>query len=391
MSSPCLVRWVSETKRGGLLFSYPVAHLQYSMSPSLRLVYRPRTGCQVNLFQAKKKERSPRHECWRQIAEFPHWQIHSPHSCLHRDCTCLVQHQETKLRFTLCPDILKTSDTAKQTADQFSSHLLTPHDDMAWLWLIHKVCVCVCECDAGSNIHICSHPRSCVKTDPDSVGNYTRLSGLWAKTSHEEDECGLHPSLSFGLDPLPPVCASFPPCFYFSVHLLCLFGSVQQLPLLQSRRCRFPPPTLFSPRAPFSFIHSYFTAAQSSHRAWALSHYNLPHSPSICVPLVFLPLGILLLSLPLSPCTPPLCWCLPVSSFFLFALVCLIALPLLLPNSTSLVSLCLSLLLVSFRFPLQSLVMRCDKPCYHSNGFPWQPISSVGWNDRSSPKHLQLP
>lgn len=72
----------------------------------------------------------------------PPWQNHNPYSCLHSDCTCLVHHEDTKLcQFTLCPDIHKTSDAAKQTADQFSSHLLTLYGDMAWLWLTHSVCV----------------------------------------------------------------------------------------------------------------------------------------------------------------------------------------------------------------------------------------------------------
>lgn len=143
---------------------------------------------------------------------------------------------------------------------------------------------------------------------------------------------------------------------------------MQQLLLLQSCLRFLSPPTLFFHCAPFSFIHSYFTAStatESSHRARALPHYNLSRSASICIPLAFLPLGILLLSLPLSPCAPPsLClslrWCHPVSSFFLLAHVRLIGLPILLPNS--LCFLYFSLSLVSFCLPPQSLVMRCDKP-----------------------------
>lgn len=142
--------------------------------------------------------------------------------------------------------------------------------------------------------------------DPHSVGNYTRLSGLWAKISHEEDYCGLCPSLPFILVPLPSVHAWWPPPPFLFLRPSPLSIRVCATASSPIAKLLFPPPTLFSSCAPFSFIHSYFTAAQSSHRAWAPSHYNLPHSPSICVPLVFLPLGILLLSLPLAPCTPPL-------------------------------------------------------------------------------------
>lgn len=71
----------------------------------------------------------------------------------------------------------------------------------------------------------------------------------------------------------------------------------------------FPTHTPFSLRS--LFIHSYFTASTATHksRSIALELFLIIISPSlsafICIPLAFLPLGILLLSLPLSPCTPP--------------------------------------------------------------------------------------
>lgn len=101
---------------------------------------------------------------------------------------------------------------------------------------------------------------------------------------------------------------------------------------------------------------------------------------SICIPLAFLPLGILLLSLPLSPCTPPSLYVgafLSLPFFFLpSSLMCASLLSLSPPPKFVLSSLFLSFSLslspVSFCFPPQSLVMRCDKPlpCYHSNRVP---------------------
>lgn len=67
-----------------------------------------------------------------------------------------------------------------------------------------------------------------------------------------------------------------------------------------------------------------------------------------------------------------LCWCLPVSSFFpSFMCASLLSSP---PPQFTPYSFFISpsVWLVSFCFPLQSLVMRCDKPlpCYHSNRVP---------------------
>lgn len=171
---------------------------------------------------------------------------------------------------------------------------------------------------------------------------------------------------------------SLPPCFFSqSVSFVCK-GSVEQLLLLQSCLCFLSP-------HPFSFLslllfHSfifYCLDSNSHHIALELFLIITPLSASTCIPLASFSLGISLLSLPLSPCTPPYhCLSLCIGAFlpppfFLLAHVCLSALPLLLPSSFSSFSLIFrSLSLASFWFPLQSLVMRCDKPCYHSNGFP---------------------
>lgn len=142
-------------------------------------------------------------------------------------------------------------------------------------------------------------------------------------------------------------------------RLLCLWGAMQQLLLLQSYLGLLSPPTRCSRCAPFSFIHILLPQRQQP---------VIPIKPelfliiifrvaSICIPLGFLPLGISLLSLPLSPHTLLLLlllslrWCRPVSSLFSppFAHVQFIALPLL-PNSF-LSSFFLFFCLVSFCLP----------------------------------------
>lgn len=67
----------------------------------------------------------------------------------------------------------------------------------------------------------------------------------------------------------------------------------------------FPPPTLFSL---CSFFHSfifYCLNSNSHHVALELFLIITSLSASICIPLASLSPGISLLSLPLSPCTPP--------------------------------------------------------------------------------------
>lgn len=117
----------------------------------------------------------------------------------------------------------------------------------------------------------------------------------------------------------------------------------------------FPPPTLFSLCFFFHSFIFYCLNSNSHHIALELFLIITSLSASICIPLASLSLGISLLSLPLSPCTPPyralslsLCWCLPVSPLFLLAHVRLIALPLLLPYSFSSFSLFFSLALTCF-------------------------------------------
>ena len=159
------------------------------------------------------------------------------------------------------------------------------------------------------------------------------------------------------LTPLPSV--SHDP-FYFSVHLLCLCGSMQQSFLHQSCVCFPSPPTPLSKRS--FFIHSYFTASTAtelSHPAQALPHYNRSLSASICIPLALFPPRILLLSHPLLPCTPPFLCVGAFLSLFFSSLMCASLLSLYSSPSLSLIRF--------FQFPPQSLLMRCDKPCYHSN------------------------
>lgn len=139
-----------------------------------------------------------------------------------------------------------------------------------------------------------------------------------------------------------------PPIF---ISLLCLFGSMQQLLLLQSCFCFRSPPTLPSLCAPFSFIHILLPQQQqtdSSHRAGALPYYNLSlcfylHSSSFpsSGDFTFISSSFTLHS------SLSLCWCLPVSSFFSSSsslLMCASLLSLLLlPNSLSSFSLFLFL------------------------------------------------
>lgn len=116
------------------------------------------------------------------------------------------------------------------------------------------------------------------------------------------------------------------PYFHSWVHLLCLFRSVQQLPLLQSCPCFLstPPPTLPSLCALFSFIHILLPQqrqTQSSHRAGALPHYNLSpcfylHSSCFASSGDF---TFISSSFTLNSSLPPsisLCRCLSVSSLF---------------------------------------------------------------------------
>lgn len=167
-----------------------------------------------------------------------------------------------------------------------------------------------------------------------------------------------------------------PPIFIFQSISFVFLRSVQQLLLLQSCLCFLSPPTLPSHCAPFSFIHILLPQQQStesSRRAAALPHYDpflrfYLHSSS------FPSSGDLLLSLPLSPCTPPSFSC--VGAFLSLLFFPRSCAPHCSPPppqfalSTFFIS--PSLRLVSFCFPPQSLVMRCDKPlpCYHSNRVP---------------------
>lgn len=195
----------------------------------------------------------------------------------------------------------------------------------------------------------------------------------------------------------PSVYVRSSPYFHSWVHLLCLFRSVQQLPLLQSCPCfqSTPPPTLPSLCALFSFIHILLPQqrqTQSSHRAGALPHYNLSpffylHSSCFASSGDF---TFISSSFTLNSSLPPfLCVGAFLSLlFFPLAHVRLIALPLLLlPNSLSTVSLFLALSLPVLRlsvFSPQSLVMRCDKPlpCYHSNRFPLATQRQWWWGVR---------
>lgn len=117
-------------------------------------------------------------------------------------------------------------------------------------------------------------------------------------------------------------------CISLSIFL-CLFSSMQQLLLLQSCVCLLSPPTCLFLYPAFSFIHILLPQQQQScpiERELFL--IIIPLSHSICIPLDFLPLGISLLSLPLSPYIHSshfLHWCLPVSSFSPFVHVRLIA------------------------------------------------------------------
>lgn len=114
------------------------------------------------------------------------------------------------------------------------------------------------------------------------------------------------------------------------------------------------------------FIHSYFTASTAivSHPIeLELFLIIIFLVASICIPPAFLPKGISLLSLTLSPLTPPSFWLVP-SRLFSCAIHSSSSPP------SQFVSLwfffSFSVLFLSV-FPPQSLVMRCDKPCYHSN------------------------
>ena len=117
---------------------------------------------------------------------------------------------------------------------------------------------------------------------------------------------------------------------------------------------------------------------------------------SICIPLALLPLGILLLSLPLSPWTPPsLHFSVGAFLSLLFfsprscAPHCSPSPPPPPPPQFALYSLfisrplSLSVLRLSVFSP-QSLVMRCDKPlpCYHSNRFPLATQRQWWWGVR---------
>lgn len=158
--------------------------------------------------------------------------------------------------------------------------------------------------------------------------------------------------MSFILALLPSVCMIL---LLFRFHSLC--GSIQQLFATNHTSAFFPHPLFFSVLL-FFLIHSYITAStatQSFHRTCALPHYNL--FASICIPLAFLTRGILLLSLPRSILPRSVCVFVPSCFFHFFALLL---------SPSSLPILCLSL---SFSFPLQSPVMRREKPCNHSNGF----------------------
>lgn len=113
-----------------------------------------------------------------------------------------------------------------------------------------------------------------------------------------------------------------PPYFYFLSLIsfvflgLCFFSS--------NHVTAFVP----HPQSPLSFsvllFHSFIFYCLNSNRQ------NHPTEPelfliiiflpaSICIPLAFLPLGILLLSLPLSPCTPPSLSMLEPSCLFLLS------------------------------------------------------------------------
>lgn len=114
----------------------------------------------------------------------------------------------------------------------------------------------------------------------------------------------------------------------------------------------FPTHTPSPVCAPFSFIHILLLQQQrtviSKELALFLIIIFLP--ASICIPLALPSLGISLLSFPPSPYSPSLFLLVPSCLFFFlsFAHVRLIALPLLLPNSFSPVSLYFSFSLSCF-------------------------------------------
>jgi len=129
--------------------------------------------------------------------------------------------------------------------------------------------------------------------DPHSTGNYPRFSSLRTKRSHEEDERGLEPSLSFVLTLLPSVKGDPPPVAVsqstsFVIEIYAAASSPPVIPLLS-----FPTHNAFSRRS--RFIHSYFTASTAADSRTTELELFLG-TISLCFHLhsssFFLPLGI---------------------------------------------------------------------------------------------------
>lgn len=281
------------------------------------------------------------------------------------------------------PNIHIMSDTAKQSADQSSSsHPVSRRLVTTWRCYDSRI-MRMMQCDTS----VSAVTRGVTSTEKlgEDYGRFSFHGKLYTalKPAHKDKSWRrlMWPRPIFVLH------SRSAPISQRMILPLFLILSLSPLSVWVYATASSPPimPLLsFPTHTPFAlcsfFIHSYFTASTakdtSLRRAGALPHYNLSlcfylHSSSFpsSGDFTFISSSFTLLS-SLSQCVgaflslpffPP-CSCAPHCSPFSSSPI----------RSLQFLYFSPSLSLVSFCFPPQSLVMRCDKPlpCYHSNRVP---------------------